>query len=110
MKKQKDYVVTFATNQYDLMQSRQILEELFNIKLLLSDSSFDDGLLYRYSFPGDGHAKISVYKNHMPDADVWKAPKLKQYQIIINFLDLELDVAEIELLSRHFDYQYSRQI
>ena len=110
MKKKKRFVVAFATNQHDLMQSKQILEDMFAIKLFLNDSSFEEGLLYRYRFPGNGHAKISLYENYMPEVDEWKAPDLKQYHIIINFLDLELEISEIEALKKHFEYLYSRQI
>lgn len=110
MKKKEDFVVTFATNQFDLMQSKQILEDMFAITLFLNDSSFEDGLLYRYRFPGNGHAKISLYENYMPEVDEWKAPDLKQYQIIINFLDLELEISEIEALKKHFEYLYSNSI
>ena len=110
MKKKKRFVVAFATNQHDLMQSKQILKDMFAIKLFLNDSSFEEGLLYRYRFPGNGHAKISLYENYMPEVDEWKAPDLKQYHIIINFLDLELEISEIEALKKHFEYLYSRQI
>lgn len=110
MKKKEDFVVTFVTNQLDLMQSKQILEDMFAIKLFLNDSSFEDGLLYRYRFPGNGHAKISLYENYMPEVDDWKAPDLKQYHIIINFLDLELEISETEALKKHFEYLYSKQI
>lgn len=110
MKKREDFVVTFATNQYDLLQSKKILEDFFDIKLLLNDSSFEEGMLYRCRFPGEGHAKISLYENYMPEVDEWKAPKLKQYQIIINFLSLELDANEIDALSKHFEYLYSKRI
>jgi len=110
MKIKEKSVVAFATNQFDLMQSKQILEDMFAIKLFLNDSSFEDGLLYRYRFPGDGHAKISLYENYMPEVDEWKAPDLKQYHIIINFLGLELEISEIDALKKHFEYLYSRQI
>lgn len=110
MKKKEDFVVMFVTNQLDLMQSKQILEDMFAIKLLLNDSSFEDGLLYRYRFPGNGHAKISLYENYMPTVADWKDPDNKQYKIIIDFLSLELDASEIAALSKHFEYLYSRQI
>lgn len=92
------------------MQSKQILEDMFAIKLLLNDSSFEEGLLYRYNVPGEGHAKISLYENYMPTVDDWKDPDNKQYKIIVDFLSLELDASEIAALSKHFEYLYSRQI
>lgn len=110
MKKKEDFFVTFGTNQHNLMRSKQILEDLFNITLRLRDSSFDDGLTYKYRFPGEGYAKISLYKNYMPEVDEWKAPRLKQYQVIISFIGLELDVSEIEALSKYFNYVEAEQI
>lgn len=110
MKKKEDFVVVFATNQYDLMQSKQILEDTFSIKLRLNDSSFEEGFLYRYNIPGEGHAKISLYENYMSAVDDWKAPKLKQYKIIINFLSLELGASEMDALKKKFEYLYSKQI
>lgn len=110
MKNKKRFFVTFGTNKYDLMKSKQILEDLLAIKLKMNDSSFEEGLLYRYVIPGEGHAQISLYENYMPTVDDWKDPDNKQYKIIIDFLSLELDASEIAALSKHFEYLYSRQI
>jgi hypothetical protein len=110
MEKKNRFVVALATNQYTIMQSKQILEELFEIKLLLNDSCFEDGMLYRYRVPGEGHARITLYENYMPEVDEWKDPDLKQYQVIINFLGLKLEPNEIDLLKNHFEYLYSKQI
>lgn len=110
MKQKKRFIVALATNQHSLEQSKQILEEFLKIKLLLNDSSFEDGVLYRYRFPGEGHARITLYENYMPEVDEWKDPDLKQYQVIINFLGLELESAEIDLLKNNFEYLYSKQI
>lgn len=110
MRKKDDYAIVFATNQNDLIQSKQILEGLFNIKMHLRDSSFEDSILYRYRVPGEGHARITLYENYMPEVKEWKDPDLKQYQVIINFLGLELEPEEIDSLKNHFEYLYSKQI
>jgi len=110
MKKKENFFVTFATNQYDLMQSKQIIENLFGVKLRLRDSSFEDGLLYRYRLPNESVARITLYENYMPEVDEWKDPAHKEYKIIINFLDLELDPWEQESLTKYFEYLCSGEI
>lgn len=110
MKRKDKFSIAFGTDQHSLEQSKEILENLFNVTLYLNDSSFEDGMLYKCKFPGEGHARMSVYENYMPEVDEWKSPEYKRFPVIVFFFGLELDADEMSKLSDHFNFLSSKQL